>query len=125
MALNLPKRMQGLGNTHDRSKVQEARVAKDLGGRTTIGSGNKTEKADVRVPGFVRVECKNTKDTGYRVTGEAIRKLEQAAVGANEIPIMQVEVEVGPDGKAGAAFCVMPIMFMEIVKEIAMRLNEK
>jgi hypothetical protein len=125
MPLATPKRLQNLGNTHDRSKVQEKSVASKLGGRTTVGSGNKDEKGDVRVFRFARVECKNTKDSGYRVTAEAVRKIEQAALGCEEIPFMHVELEVGPDGKAGCSFCVVPEVFLEIMAEMAEVLRKK
>lgn len=118
--LKLPKRMQGLDNTHDRSKVQEAGLARQLGGRTTIGSGNKHEKGDVRLKGLTRIECKNTHEQGFRVTTEMIAKIGQAATGAGEIPFMQVDLGV-KDGKAMESFYVLPKAFEPLLIELCER----
>lgn len=116
--LRLPKRLQGLDNTHDRSKVQEAGLAKKLGGRTTIGSGNKDEKGDVRLKGLIRVECKNTQEQGFRVTAEMLAKLSATAVGAGELPVMQIDLGV-KDGVAMQSFYVLPMSFESVLMSMA------
>lgn len=124
MSLAKPKRLQAMESTHKRAPWQEKALAKRLGGRTTAGSGNKTEKGDVRVFRFARVECKNTKDDGFRVTQHMVKKLENSGLTAEEIPFMQIDLAVGPDGKPGASFCVVPDYFLDIIEELGRRLRQ-
>jgi hypothetical protein len=59
------------------------------------GSGSGNVKGDVRIEGKLRVECKTTKHSSFSVTTEMVRKLEQAVIGGNEIPVIEVELELG------------------------------
>lgn len=99
MTIPLPKRLGGGSGTtasHRRSKKQEAEIASRIGGRVTKASGaGDFEKADVRLRGLVRVEAKTTKHKSFSVTGEMLDKIEQQAVVAGEIPVMEIEIEGG------------------------------
>lgn len=95
MALAVPKRMQGQTASHARSRAQEQSTAKRIGGSVTKASGASYEKGDVRLKGFVRIESKTTKSRSFSITQEILAKLERAVVGSGEIPILQVELELG------------------------------
>jgi hypothetical protein len=69
----------------------EKKLATKVGGYRTAGSGNKIEKGDVRKRGVVRMEHKATQAASFRVTSEMLEKLELAARGCDEIPIMVIE----------------------------------
>lgn len=84
-----------LSPSHKRAARQERDLAKQLGGRVTPGSGNLRIKGDVRVTGFTRVECKTTKRRSFSVNMDMLDKIESAAVSAQEIPFMEVELELG------------------------------
>lgn len=112
MALPIPKRLQGQTPSHARAKVQERETAKRIGGRQTRASGAKTEKGDVRLKGFVRIENKTTKASSYGVSVETVRKLEEAVVGSGEIPILQVELELGKK-----KFVAMPDWALDLIIE--------
>jgi Holliday junction resolvase len=83
------------GPSHKRAKKQEREVAKKLGGCRTPGSGNGDIKGDVRVKGFVRIECKTTGKRSFAVTMDMIEKIEAAALSAGEIPVLVVEFNDG------------------------------
>ena len=97
----VPKR-QGGGKVHPsqaRSKVQEAETAARLGGRVTKQSGGGMfEKGDVRIPGLVKVECKTTKNKSFSVTKDIIEKIEEQALGAGELPVIEVDILNGEHG---------------------------
>lgn len=69
----------------------EKKLAKAVGGYRTSGSGNKREKGDVRLRGVVRIEHKATQNKSFSVTREMLQKIELAARGCDEIPILVVE----------------------------------
>ena len=73
------------------SRGLEKKIAKDVGGRRTTGSGNKLEKCDVRLNGVLRIEHKATGNKSFSVTREMLEKIELAARGCDEIPILVVE----------------------------------
>lgn len=73
------------------SKGLEKEVALQVGGRRTSGSGNKLEKGDVRLNGVMRIEHKATQKKSFSVTVEMLEKIELAARGCDEIPILVVE----------------------------------
>lgn len=83
------------GPSHKRAKKQEKELAKKLGGRCVPGSGNGDMKGDVRVKGFLRIECKTTGKRSFAVTMDMIDKIEMAAVSAGEIPALIVEFNDG------------------------------
>ena len=93
--MNIPKRMAGQTPSHARAKIQEAGIAKRIGGRITPGSGSGDEKGDVRLKGFVRVEAKTTKNASFSITADILKKLDDATFGSGEVPILQVELCLG------------------------------
>ena len=95
MIIRVPKRAKEPSPSHARAKVQERKTAERIGGKVTKGSGNKDEKGDVRVRGFIRVECKTTKNSSFSVSVALIEKLEAAVFGVGEIPFFEVELELG------------------------------
>jgi hypothetical protein len=76
-----------------RSKKQELRVAKELGGQVQAGSGSSWRaKGDVRVVGKHRVECKYTGANYYALkTADILKIQEEALLGGLEQWAMQVE----------------------------------
>jgi len=80
---------------HRRSKLQEARTAKDFGGRTTPGSGNQWHsKADVRTDTEL-IECKTTIHASYSLKSDDLRKLWGQALLEDRIPVFQIDFEQG------------------------------
>lgn len=73
------------------SKGLEKALAEKVGGRRTAGSGNKKEKGDVRLNGVLRIEHKATQKKSFSVTLEMLEKIELAARGCDEIPLLVVE----------------------------------
>lgn len=69
----------------------EKKLAKKVGGYRTSGSGNKKEKGDVRKRGVMRLEHKATQHKSFSVTIDMLEKIELAARGCDEIPIMVIE----------------------------------
>ena len=90
------KKRRGQSPSHARSSRQEAETAYRLGGRVQKGSGcGHYQKGDVRVEKLARVECKTTKHASLPVTVDMIQKLEEACVGADEVPVIEVELRLG------------------------------
>lgn len=69
----------------------EKKLAERTRGYRTAGSGNKKEKGDVRVRGVTRIEHKATQHASFRVTKEMLDKIENAARGCDEVPILVVD----------------------------------
>lgn len=69
----------------------EKDLAKRVKGYRTAGSGNKNEKGDVRLRGVARIEHKATQNESFRVTKEMLQKIELAARGCDETPILIVD----------------------------------
>lgn len=91
MSLKTPKRLKGASPSHVRSRSQEKEVAR----RLVRGSGSGLVKGDVREKGVLRIECKTTKNASFPVTADIVRKLEEAVAGADEIPLLEVELLSG------------------------------
>lgn len=90
--LKHPKRLQSFQTpSHARAPKQEGELAAKLGGRRVKGSGCGDEKGDVRLEGVARIECKTTKAKSFSVTREMIKKVEEAALNAGEVPVIVVE----------------------------------
>jgi hypothetical protein len=113
MSLAIPKRAQEQSPSHARAKVQEKALAKRLGGYVTKGSGNKDEKGDVRLRKITRIEAKTTKNRSFGVSVDLIEKLEAACFGAGEVPMFEVELELGK-----TRFCVLPGYAMDMIVEL-------
>jgi len=78
-----------------RAKEQEREVAKRLVPRSGAGD----VKGDVRVRNVIRIECKTTKNASFSVTLDMVRKIEDAAVAAGEMPAIIVEFNDGNGNK--------------------------
>lgn len=110
--LPTPRRMQAQTPSHARSRVQEAGLAKRLGGAQVKGSGAGVEKGDVRVKNFVRIEAKTTKNKSFSITEELLDKLEDSVLGSGEVPLFHIEI------LGGKRKCiVMPEWALELVVE--------
>lgn len=83
-----------------RSKLQEDRIAEDLGGKRQSGSGTSwRETNDVRKIGQLRVEAKYTEKSVYVLKVQDLLKLRDDAIkGGLETPVMQVEFVHGSAG---------------------------
>lgn len=93
------------------SRSQERRVARDLGGRVTPGSGNQWHaKNDVRAPGW-SVECKTTEKESYRLKAADLRAAEREALLNNRDMCFVVEIQ-------GASWAVIPYAtFLSLLPE--------
>ena len=104
--------------SHANAPKQEARAAKRIGGSTVPGSGAGAEKGDARKRGVARLECKNTIHSSFTVTLDMLRKIEDAAAMAAELPCIHIEF-ITKDGKQRrGAVCVVPEYVLD---EIAAR----
>jgi hypothetical protein len=76
-----------------RSKLQEKRIAKDIGGKVQAGSGSSWRaKGDVRKPLDLRVEAKfTTKDSYVLKHADLLKIQEEALLGGVEASVMQIE----------------------------------
>ena len=77
------------------SKRQEARVAKDLGGRVMPASGairNPRLKSDVSAKHF-RVEAKLTEKASYSLKRTILEKIEREALINNQIPVLATDIQ--------------------------------
>ena len=80
---------------HRRAPEQEKAAARRINGMTVKGSGSGFMKGDARRIGLVRIECKTTRHMSYRIRRQEIEKLEAAVFGAGEIPVMEIELDLG------------------------------
>ena len=105
--LKLPRNKRAPSPAHQRSPHQERDAAKRLGGRVVKGSGSGPEKGDVRVKGVLRLEAKCTSKNSFSVTREMVRKIEEAALGAGEVPAIEIEF-LDADGAVDARLLILP-----------------
>lgn len=103
---------KGQGAAYKAAPAQEQRLADAHGGRRTKGSGSQSEKGDVRVPGFLRIEAKSTQAKSYSLKLEDLAKIEGAACNAGEVPMMQVDF-LDAGGKIISSVYVVPAWAME------------
>lgn len=116
-ALGRTPRKKEIGSSHKRSKVQEKEIATRLGGSLTLASGAKGEKGDVRRRKLVRIECKTTQNKSFSVTVDMVRKIEEAALSAGEMPALLIEFNDGA-GKRIMEVAVVPSYVLEQLCEI-------
>jgi ribosomal protein L37AE/L43A len=89
-------------STRKQADRQEKRVARNLGARQTIASGQTPiDKGDVRAEN-VRVECKYTDKKSFSLKAEDLQKIANAAQG-EQIPLFYVEFR-----EHGQAYYVVP-----------------
>ena len=81
-------------NVKKKSKKQEEKIAKDIGGRTTPGSGALWfSKADVRNDKYL-IEAKFTDSNKYQLKYETWDKIKREAINDGlRIPVMQIEIQ--------------------------------
>lgn len=84
-----------------RSKLQERRIAEDVGGRVQAGSGSSWRaKSDVRDLGKLRIEAKFTSKDTYALKLKDLLKIrEEALLGGLETWAMQIEFVSGSKQK--------------------------
>jgi hypothetical protein len=87
--LNRPRHA---GTTKEKSVKQEKRLAKELNGRTTPGSGSGSIKGDVLTREEL-VEAKTTAKSQYTLKFLDLRELELNADRAGKRPVFIIEVE--------------------------------
>ncbi len=100
-----PRKAQ-LSPSHKRAKKQEKETAAALRAHLTPASGAKDVKGDVRLQRVARIECKTTKNKSFPVTLEMVRKLEEQALGAGEVPVWLIEFN--ENGKKVGELAVIP-----------------
>lgn len=100
------------GVSHRRSKAQERDLAKRLDAKTTLASGSKAEKGDVRKHGVIRIEAKTTKNKSFSLTREMVSKIEDAALPCNEIPAIVVEF-IDEEGNPVMEVAILPTYVLE------------
>jgi len=113
MSLKIPKRLK-LHPSMQRSKDQEEELALRVGGRKTLASGALDVKGDVRKKGVVRIEAKTTSHKSFSVTLDMLKKIEDAAFSANELPAIVVEF-IDQKGKPKSSVAVVPTYVLEMI----------
>lgn len=80
-----------------RSRLQEKRIAEEVGGRVQAGSGASWRaKSDVRKLGELRVEAKFTSQNEYKLKlADWLKIRDEAISGGLETPVMQIEFVFG------------------------------
>lgn len=98
--------------SYRRSKKQEKELGARVGGLRTPASGSKSIKGDVRKKRVVRIEAKTTKNNSFRVTLDMVRVLEDAALMADEVPMIVIEFNDGMGNKL-KELAVLPIYCLD------------
>ena len=81
--------------TRKASDRQEKKNARDVGGRRTVSSGSTPfDKADVKVKGKLRMECKTTDNASYGLKRTELELLSSQAKD-DEIPVFMIEFTSG------------------------------
>lgn len=94
--------------SHRRAPKQEKELAKRTGGTATPGSGSGTQKGDIKKAyGVYRIEAKTTKNKSFSITRDMLRKIDEAALPNNEIPVIVVEF-IDEQGKPIDEVAVLP-----------------
>jgi ribosomal protein L44E len=83
---------KGKTNSQKRSRRQEKRAARRIGGKVQPASGAGQAKGDVRLAGHTRMECKFTRAKSYSLKLEELKKIEQEA-GPGEQPVFEIEFQ--------------------------------
>jgi hypothetical protein len=104
----------GRSPSHMRSKKQEKELSVRLSATLTPASGAKALKGDLRQKGVVRIEAKTTKNKSFSVTLDMIRKIEEAALPYDEMPVIVIEFNDG-NGRKVAEVAVVPMYALDIL----------
>jgi ribosomal protein L44E len=83
---------RGKTDSQKRSRKQEKRAAKRVGGKVQPGSGAGRAKGDVRAPWHARIECKLTRAKSFGLKLAALEKIEKEAL-PPELPIFEIEFQ--------------------------------
>jgi ribosomal protein L44E len=83
---------KGKSDSQKRSRAQEKRAAKRIGGRVQPASGAGRAKGDVRAAGRVRMECKLTRANSFSLKLADLEKIERET-SRGEMPIFEVEFQ--------------------------------
>lgn len=111
--LRKPQRLKRFQTpSHARAPEQERETAEAIGARLVKASGSGNEKGDSRIAGAVRVENKTTQAKSFSVTTKMVKKLEDAAMPAGEIPVLEVELD---NGGERVSVVVMPRYALEML----------
>jgi len=98
----------------NRSKVQESEIAKRINAKTTKASGSKDEKGDVRLRKVLRLEAKTTTKKSFSITQDMLDKIEDAALGSGELPVIEVEF-LNEKGRPFRSVCVVPTYVLDMI----------
>jgi len=97
-----------------RSKKQEKELSKRLQARQISGSGSGFKKGDAYISGIVRIEAKTTLKQSFSITREMVRKVNDAAVNNDEVPVIVVEF-LSERGVPECEVAVVPVKMLEIL----------
>jgi hypothetical protein len=86
------ERKAGATDSQKRSRKQEKRAAKRMGGKVQPASGAGRAKGDVRAPWHARVECKLTRASSFTLKLAHLEKIEREAA-PPEKPILEIEFQ--------------------------------
>lgn len=99
------------------SYIQEKGITNRFKGRLVTGSGNKIDKGDIKKAetrfGLARIEAKTTIRKSFSVTREILKKVEEAAILNNEIPVLIVEF-LDTNGKPEGSLAIMDIKYLDL-----------
>lgn len=109
--LEREERTKNLSHSHRRSKKQERTLAVRFDAKQTPASGSRDVKGDLRIKKVVRIEAKTTDKKSFSVTREMVDKIEEAAVGAAEMPV--IVVEFNDNGKPVKSVAILPVYSLE------------
>lgn len=94
--------------SHRRAPKQEKSLAHRMKGELVPGSGAGTQKGDIKKAyGVYRIEAKTTKNKSFSITRDMLRKIDEAALPNNEIPVIVVEF-IDEQGKPIDEVAVLP-----------------
>jgi Holliday junction resolvase len=115
--LDRAEKTRNLSNSHRRSPRQEQAFEKSLStatraARRTAASGSRDVKGDLRIKGVARIEAKTTAKQSFSLTREMVGKIEAAAAGAGEMPVIVIEFTDGY-GKVLQEVAVMPMYALQ------------
>lgn len=78
-----------------KSKKQEKRIAREVGGKQTPGSGSRwNAKGDVKTSSLL-IEAKTTTHRSFSVTSTILDKISEEAVLCGRTPVLSVEITSG------------------------------
>lgn len=113
MALRL-SRKEAVALAARRSPKQEKELAARMGGQRTPQSGAGMIKGDVKCRGVARIEAKATQKASFSITQAMLKKIEDQAMAAGEVPAIVVEF-LNAAGKPKGSVAVIPVWALEML----------